>query len=73
MKDIPQNAYGGECAEVNAIARAKNKGSSLEGAVITVVDVRGKGSTSGRHGKAKCPCDVCGELLKAFGVKCVIE
>ena len=73
LKDIPQNAYGGECAEVNAIARAKNKGRSLEDAVITVVDVRGKGSTSGRHGKPKCPCDVCGELLKAFGVNYVID
>ncbi|WP_434802470.1 RHS repeat-associated core domain-containing protein [Paracidovorax avenae] len=73
LKDIPQNSYSGECAEVNAIARAKNKGRSLEGAVITVVDVRGKGSVSGKHGKPKCPCDVCSELLKAFGVKYVIE
>nr|WP_320200698.1 RHS repeat-associated core domain-containing protein [Agrobacterium sp. rho-13.3]MDX8310232.1 RHS repeat-associated core domain-containing protein [Agrobacterium sp. rho-13.3] len=73
LKNIPQNPYSGECAEVNAIARARNKGRSLEGAVITVVDVRGKGSVSGKHGKPKCPCDVCSELLKAFGVKYVIE
>lgn len=64
MKRIPPNKFGGECAEVNAISRANNKGIDLRGAEISVVEVRGPNRVNGKHGFPKTPCDVCSKLLK---------
>jgi RHS repeat-associated protein len=73
LKNIPPNDYSGECAEVNAISRALNKGAELEGATITVSYVRGKASSSGLHGKSRDPCCVCANLLTKYDIKYVEE
>lgn len=65
------NCFGGECAEVNALANAMNDGASLEGASISVAFVRGPNSPSGLSGEFHKPCDVCRALLDMFGVRIV--
>jgi hypothetical protein len=65
------NQFGGQCAEVNAISRALNKNLDLTGAKISVSNVRGPLSTSGIHGTAKAPCDVCSPLIQRYGLKYV--
>ncbi|MBP4047311.1 hypothetical protein J9884_19825 [Chromobacterium violaceum] len=71
LQDIPPNDFDAQCAEVNAISRARNKGVNLDGATITVANVRGKGSTSGIHGTSKPPCSVCNPLLKKFNLELI--
>ncbi|GEM_PF-2691541 len=61
------NAYGGQCAEINALSRAVNKGRSLENATITVSNVRGK--TSAKHGTHKPPCETCSDVLDELKVE----
>nr|WP_232442600.1 hypothetical protein [Burkholderia ubonensis] len=56
---------------MNAIARARNKGVDLDGATISVANVRGKNSTSGVHGTDKTPCSVCNPLLKKFNMNLI--
>ncbi|MBQ8018453.1 MAG: hypothetical protein IJ258_10185 [Methanobrevibacter sp.] len=65
------NMYNRQCAEVNAISRAINKGANLEGATISVANVRSVGNYSGLHGTPKIPCDVCQPLLDFYGIKIV--
>lgn len=65
------NDFGGECAEVNAVARALNHGADLEGASISVSNVRGPNSTSGLCGTFDEPCNVCQALLDMFGIRVV--
>jgi hypothetical protein len=69
LKNIPPNEFDGQCAEINAISRALNKGLDLDGAEITVANVRGPASTTGTHGTAKNPCSVCQKVLDYFGIK----
>ncbi|MCA8102805.1 hypothetical protein LGM55_36960 [Burkholderia contaminans] len=71
LKDIPSNEFDAQCAEVNAISRARNKGIDLTGATISVANVRGRSSTSGVHGKDKTPCSVCNHLLRKFDMNLV--
>ena len=66
LAKVPENCFAGQCAEINALARALNKGRSLEGAEIYVVNVRGP--TSRVHGTAKPPCETCSAVLDALGV-----
>jgi uncharacterized protein RhaS with RHS repeats len=68
LGNIPPNEFDAQCAEVNAIARARNKGIDLTGASISVANVRGKNSTSGIHGTHKPPCSVCNPLIKKFNM-----
>jgi RHS repeat-associated protein len=67
--NAPSNCFGGQCAEVNALSRALNEGRSLDGATISVSNVRGAGSTSGVHGTPKAPCTTCSSVLNQLGVK----
>ncbi|MFS2164213.1 RHS repeat-associated core domain-containing protein [Variovorax sp. Varisp62] len=69
LAEIPPNQFNGECAEVNAISRALNKGIDLTGATISVANVRGRNSVCGVHGSNKPPCCVCNPLVKKFGLK----
>jgi hypothetical protein len=71
LKDIKPNDFNAQCAEVNAISRARNKGIDLTGASISVANVRGKGSTSGIHGTDKPPCTVCDPLLRKFDMNLI--
>ncbi|WP_339483753.1 RHS repeat-associated core domain-containing protein, partial [Pseudomonas sp. RL_5y_Pfl2_73] len=66
LDGITPNEFSAQCAEVNAIARARNKGIDLKGATISVANVRGKKSSSGVHGTSKPPCSVCNPLLNKF-------
>ena len=63
------NMYNRQCAEVNAISRAINKGANLEVATISVANVRSVGNYSGLHGTPKKPGDVCQPLLDFYGIK----
>ena len=63
------NEYNRQCAEVNALSRALNKGADLNGATISIANVRGKNNKSGVHGTYKAPCDVCGPLLNFYKIK----
>ncbi len=65
------NAFNRQCAEVNAISRAINKGANLDGATISVANVRSVGNYSGLHGTSKPPCEVCQPLLDYFGIEVV--
>ncbi|WP_420552089.1 DUF6443 domain-containing protein [Tenacibaculum aiptasiae] len=58
------NEFCGQCAEINAIARARNKGYDVTGAKVSVSNVRGKSSTSGIHGTNKAPCSTCSGVLE---------
>ena len=69
LSKAPSNCFAGQCAEINALARARNKGRSLDGATIDIRNVRGSGSTSGLHGTVKQPCTTCDNVLGQFGVK----
>ena len=62
------NEFEGQCAEVNALARAMNKGIDLDGATISVSNVRGINSTNGVHGTFKKPCSTCEPLLEYFKI-----
>ncbi|WP_281986973.1 DUF6443 domain-containing protein [Aquimarina aggregata] len=64
IESVGINEFCGECAEVNAVARAKNKGYDVEGAKISVSNVRGENSTTGVHGTNKAPCSTCSGLLE---------
>lgn len=50
------------------MARALNKGRSLDGAEISIANVRGAGSSSGIHGTPKIPCETCANILNQFGL-----
>lgn len=65
------NIFNRQCAEVNAISRAINKGANLDGATISVANVRSVGNYSGLHGTSKPPCEVCQPLLDYFGIEVV--
>lgn len=65
------NTFNRQCAEVNAISRAINKGANLDGATISVANVRSVGNYSGLHGTSKPPCEVCQPLLDYFGIEVV--
>ncbi len=69
LNNAPQNCFAGQCAEINALSRALNKGRSLDGATISVSNVRGAGSNSGIHGTPKAPCSTCASVLDQLGVK----
>ncbi|EMD9442997.1 hypothetical protein VXE32_007079 [Burkholderia cepacia] len=71
LKDIPSNEFDAQCAEVNEISRAMNKGIDLTGATISVANVRGINSTSGVHGTDKTPCSVRNHLLRKFNMNLV--
>jgi RHS repeat-associated protein len=64
IEGVGINEFCGQCAEVNAVARAKNKGYDVEGATISVSNVRGENSTTGVHGTNKAPCSTCSGLLE---------
>jgi hypothetical protein len=68
LDDILANQFNRQCAEVNAVSRAQNKGVNLSGAEISVSNVRGPSSTTGVHGTPKPPCNVCEPLLDNYGV-----
>ena len=57
--EVGMNQYHAQCAEINAISRAKNAGANIDGAKISVANVRGKGSTTNVHGTNKKPCSTC--------------
>lgn len=69
LNEIGVNAFQGNCAEVNALSRAINKGVDLEGASISVSNVRGPLSTSGVHGTPKPPCSTCEPLINFFNLQ----
>jgi len=62
------NEFEGQCAEVNALSRAMNKRIDLDGATISVSNVRGINSTNGVHGTFKKPCSTCEPLLEYFKI-----
>ncbi|MFJ2331791.1 RHS repeat-associated core domain-containing protein, partial [Pseudomonas helleri] len=66
LDGLSPNEFSAQCAEVNAISRAKNKGIELKDSSISVANVRGKKSSSGIHGTSKPPCSVCNPLLNKF-------
>lgn len=69
LGEVETNCFDGQCAEINALARALNKQRSLEGATIDVRNVRGAAGISGKHGTVKEPCSVCADVLKRLGVE----
>lgn len=69
LEEIPPNQFNGECAEVNAISRALNKGVDLTGATISVANVRGRNSVSGIRGGNKLPCCFRNPLVRKFELK----
>jgi len=62
------NAYDRQCAEIDAISQAVNDGADLFGAKISTAEIRGLGSNTGKHGTAANPCNVCGPLIKHYGI-----
>ena len=68
LDNAPANCFVGQCAEINALSRALNKGRSLDGATISVSNVRGLASTSGIHGTPKAPCTTCANVLDQLNV-----
>lgn len=68
LDKAPQNRFEGQCAEINAISRALNKGRSLDGAEISVSNVRGAGSKTGVHGTPKPPCITCADVIDQFNI-----
>jgi len=64
-----ENDFGRQCAEVNAVSIARNNNINLQGATISVANVRGPNSTSGVHGTPKTPCNVCQPMLDFYGVE----
>ncbi len=63
------NQFNRQCAEVNALSRALNKGADLNGATISIANVRGINNKSGLHGTYKKPCNVCQPLLDFLGIE----
>jgi hypothetical protein len=63
------NQYHGQCAEINAISRARNNGVNVEGGTISVKNVRGK--TSSNHATNKAPCSTCAEVIRRNNIKVV--
>ena len=63
------NLYERQCAEVNAISRAYNKGANLNGATISIASVRKASDISGTHGMYKAPCNVCQPLIDFLNIK----
>jgi hypothetical protein len=68
VASVPPNQFGAQCAELNALARARGKGRDLKGAEISISHVRGPNSTSGIHGTPRPPCSVCEPVVDSFGV-----
>ena len=68
LDKVGRNAFNGQCAEINAIATAKNAEANLEGAEISIANVRGFNSVGGLHGTFKAPCDTCSSVIKLFGI-----
>lgn len=68
VSQAPQNCFGGQCAEINAMSRAENKGRDLDGATMETRYVRGN-NPSGNHGKLREPCDTCEYVMDEFGVE----
>lgn len=69
LAEIGMNEFHRECAEVNAISRARTADANLKGAKISVANVRGKGSTTGIHATSKTPCTTCGPLIKKANLR----
>jgi hypothetical protein len=63
------NQWKRQCAEVNALSRAFNKGADLNNASISIANVRGINNTSGLHGTYKEPCNVCQSLIDFLGIE----
>jgi len=68
LENAPKNEFGGQCAEINAISRALNKGRDLEGAKINITNVRGPNSTNNLHGSFKEPCSTCTHVINQFNL-----
>ncbi|RFA24287.1 hypothetical protein CAI21_22290 [Alkalilimnicola ehrlichii] len=68
LDNAPANCFAGQCAEINALSRALNKGRSLDGASISVSNVRGPASISGVHGTPKPQCETCSSVLDQLDV-----
>lgn len=66
LEKVGINEFKGECAEVNAISRALNKNVDLDGATISIANVRGINSINGLHGTFKAPCSTCNPLIEFF-------
>ncbi|MEO1247510.1 MAG: Calx-beta domain-containing protein [Pseudomonadota bacterium] len=64
----PQSCFGAQCAEINAISRAKNKGRDTEGATIETRYVRGN-NPDGRHGELRDPCETCEYVIEDMGLE----
>ena len=62
------NKFNGQCAEVNAVSKALQDNRSLRNSSISVVYVRGAGSTSGKHGTFHEPCSTCSKMLQHYKV-----
>jgi RHS repeat-associated protein len=69
LQKAPKNCFGGQCAEINALSRALDKGRNLDGAKISISNVRGQASSSGIHGTPKAPCNTCSSVLDQYKVK----
>ena len=68
LDNAPANCFADQCAEINALSRALNKGRSLDGATISISNVRGPASSSGIHGTSKAPCTTCASVLDQLNV-----
>ena len=66
-----ENKFQRQCAEVNAISKAKNQQIKLNGVQISVAYVRGMNSITGKHGKPHTPCDVCEKLIEVYNINYV--
>jgi len=60
------NVFNRQCAEINAISKARNLGYDLTGAAIAVVIIGGPNSAT--HGMPEKPCDVCARLIAYYGM-----
>ena len=61
LSQIKLSKFAGQCAEINAIAKAYNMNIDLNGASISVANVRG--ITSQNFGSVKAPCNTCQEVI----------
>jgi RHS repeat-associated protein len=68
LKTLEPSDYSGQCAEVNAISEALNRGINLNGAEISVSHVRGLGTQGLKHGAPSPPCPACAAVLKRWGL-----
>ncbi len=63
LKAIPKSRrsdFHGKCGECDAVAKAKNSGVNVTGAVVT--------TTSVITGRGKKACSSCGAMMDAFGI-----